>query len=76
MTMIPLGLILEAVDGAHYVFFDKDNLRLFVWNGAHTVNIYGARSGQLVDVFTTDHGRKWSVREIHDLIQEHISAMD
>jgi hypothetical protein len=70
--------LLDAVDMASYVIFNKENERLFVWNGSLTVNIYSTITGECVDCYTLDDkGREgYTTREVHDSIWNHINGDD
>lgn len=52
MTTNTLSLLLEAVDGAHYVYRDEDGDTLYVWHGGAIVNIYSITTGENFDCFT------------------------
>lgn len=59
--------VAEALDGAHFVYFEAEFGLIFAWNGGHTVNIYGLDGREIdcmsVGSFADDHARLSEVRE-------------
>ena len=76
-----LHKILEAIDGANYVYRDADRELLYVRHGGAIVNVYSTHSGECVDCFThtneptRDNPSGHLTRaEMHDSIVETIDA--
>ena len=74
--------LLNAIDGAHYVFRDEDMGLLYVWHGGAITNIYSEHSGECVDCFTlanestrdnpSGHPDR---REVHNSIVDHLAEL-
>ncbi len=76
-----LHRILNATDGAHYVYRDADRELLYVWHGGASVNVYSTHNGKCVDCFThtkestRDNPNGYLTRaEMHASIVETIDA--
>lgn len=69
---------LNAIDGAEYVYVDHESFRFYCWNGAHTINVYGAHTAECIDTISLEYKASGTPdkREAHDAIMEHVDTYD